>query len=65
MRHGAAARHRIDGLRVLTQVIQALDTLVDSEGGSKTSAAKISLAFQRLANTLLERHGKQQPNWTN
>ncbi len=53
----------MDGLRTLAACMQALDALIDSEGGSKQDAARISLAFQRLSNTFLERHDVEEERW--
>jgi hypothetical protein len=53
----------LEGLRVLNLILQGIDYLVDSEGKSKTQGARLSLAFQRLANTLIDKFAIEEERW--
>jgi hypothetical protein len=53
-----------EGLEIFTQIVQALHSLVDWEGGKSKTAARLTLQFQRYSTTLLEQHHVQQDKWT-
>lgn len=52
-----------DGLRLMAKLMQAFSLLVASEGGQIMQASKLALAYQRMANTLLEKHRLEEPQW--
>lgn len=52
-----------EGLAMMAQILQSFSLLVAFEGGQITQASKLALAFQRMANTLLEKHQLEETQW--
>lgn len=53
-----------DGLKLLARLLQSFSMLIAFEGGQIAQASKLALAFQRMANTLLEKHKLEEKQWS-
>jgi hypothetical protein len=51
------------GLQMLARLMQSFSLLVAMEGGEMAAATRLAVACQRLANTLLEKHHVEEPEW--
>jgi hypothetical protein len=48
---------------MLARLMQSFSLLVAMEGGALALATRLALACQRMANTLLEKHKVEEPQW--